>query len=107
MTIYELLDVLYGCYEHYVPVSYRSLINTLQYLNIPFTHHVYEITEDVRTPYEPLPYKLSQCAVDINIELYNEGSRIVITMVNDHITHIERELSMANAFINCTNLTYL
>lgn len=107
MTIYELLDVLYGCYENYVPVSYRSLINTLQYLNIPFTHNVYEITEEVRTPYEPLPYKLSQCAVDINIELYNEGSRIVITMVNDHITHIDRELSMANMFMNCTNLRYL
>lgn len=107
MTIYELLDVLYGCYENYVPVSYRSLINTLQYLNIPFTHNVYETTEEVRTPYEPLPYKLSQCAVDINIELYNEGLRIVITMVNDHITHIDRELSYSNMFMNCTSLEKL
>lgn len=107
MTIYDILDTLYGCYENYVPVSYRSLVNTLEYHDIPFSHHVYEISEGIRTPNDCFTYKTRSCAVDINIELYSEGSRIVITMVNDHITHMNRELSMANMFMNCTNLRYL
>lgn len=107
MTIYDILDVLYGCYENCVPVSYRSLINTLEYSGIQFSNNAYETITEVRTPYERYPRQLSQCAIDINIELYKEGSRFIITMVNDYITNIRRELSMANMFMNCTNLRYL
>ena len=71
---------------------------------MPFTINVYEIVTEVITPYERYPRKVSQCAVDINIQLYNEGSRITITMVNDYITNIDKELSMANMFMNCTSL---
>ena len=99
MTIYDILDTLYGCYENCVPVSYRSLINTFVLHDIPFTHNVYEIIAEVRIPYERYPHKTSQCAVDI--EIYSEGSRITITMVNDYITNINKELSMANMFMNC------
>ena len=106
MTTHEILDVLYGCYDNHVPVSYKSLINTLKYLNIPFTHHVYEITEDVRTTSGYFTFKTKRsCAVDISIELYGEGSRIA--MVNDYITHMHRELSMANMFMNSSSLTDL
>ena len=87
MTIHELLDILYGCYENHMPVSYKSLVNTLKLHDIPFTHHVYEITEDVRATSSYFTFRTT-CAVDINIELYGEGSRIVITMVNDNITHM-------------------
>lgn len=104
MTIYDILDVLYGCYENCVPISYGSLINTFKLHDIPFTLNVYEIITEVKTPYERYPRKASQCAVDINIELYNEGSRITITMVNDYITNIDKELSMANMFMNCRSL---
>ena len=104
MTIYDILDVLYGCYENCVPVSYRSLINTLEYSGIQFSNNAYETITEVRTPYERYPRQLSQCAIDINIELYKEGSRIIITMVNDYITNIRRELSMANMFMNCRSL---
>ena len=107
MSTYDILDTVYECYDHYVPVSYRSLINTLEYHDIPFSSHAYETITEVRTPYERYPRQLSQCAIDINIELYNEGSRIIITMVNDYITNIKRELSMANMFMNCENLRYL
>lgn len=107
MSIYDILDTVCGCYENYVPVSYRSLINTLEYYDIPFTHHVYEITHDVRTPNDCLTHKMSSCAVDINIDLYNEGSRIIINIVNDHITNIKRELTKANVFMNCTSLENL
>ena len=107
MSTYDILDVLYGCYENCVPVSYRSLINTLEYHNIPFSHNVYETITEVRTPYERYPRKVSQCAVDINIELYREGSRIIITMVNDNITEMRRELSFSNMFMNCTSLENL
>ena len=105
MTIDDIIETIYGCYENYVSISYGSLINTFKLHDMPFTINVYEIITEVRTPYERYPRKASQCAVDI--ELYNEGSRITITMVNDHITHIERELSMANMFMNCTSLEKL
>ena len=107
MSTYDILDILYECYENCVPVSYRSLINTLEYHDIPFSSHAYETITEVRTPYERYPRQLSQCAIDINIELYREGSRIIITMVNDYITEMRRELSMANMFMNCKNLRYL
>ena len=107
MSTYDILDTLYECYENCVPVSYRSLINTLEYHDIPFSSHAYETITEVRTPYERYPRQLSQCAIDINIELYKEGSRIIITMVNDYITEMRRELSMANMFMNCKNLRYL
>ena len=108
MTTHEILDVLYGCYENHVPVNYKSLINTLKYLNIPFTHRVYEITEDVRTTSGYFTFRTKRsCAVDINIELYSEGSRIAITMVNDNITHMNIEFSMANMFMNSSSLTDL
>ena len=107
MTIYDILDTLYECYENCVPVSYRSLKNTLEYHDIPFSSHAYETITEVRTPYERYQCQLSQCAIDINIELYREGSRIIITMVNDYITEMRRELSMANMFMNCKNLRYL
>lgn len=106
MTIHELLDILYRCYENHVPVSYKSLVNTLKLHDIPFTHHVYEITEDVRTTSGYYTFRTT-CAVDINIELYSEGSRIAITMVNDYITHMHRELSMVNMFMNSSSLTDL
>ena len=102
MTIYDILDVLYGCYENCVPVSYRSLKNTLEYHDIPFSSHAYETITEVRTPYERYPRQLSQCAIDINIELYKEGSRIIITMVNDYITEMRRELSFSNIFMGTT-----
>ena len=107
MSTYDILDTLYECYENHVPVSYRSLINTLEYHDIPFSSHAYETITEVRTPYERYPRQLSQCAIDINIELYREGSRIIITMVNDYITEMRRELSMANMFIKWKNLRYL
>lgn len=107
MTIDDILDTIYGCYENYVPISYRSLINTFVLHDIPFTNNVYEIITEVITPYERYPRKASQCAVDINIELYREGSRIIITMVNDYITNISREPSMANMFMNCASLENL
>lgn len=106
MTTHELLDILYGCYENHMPVSYKSLVNTLKLHDIPFTHHVYEITEDVRITSGYYTFRTT-CAVDINIELYGEGSRIVITMVNDNIININRELSMANMFMNSSSLTDL
>lgn len=102
MTIYDILDTLYGCYENCVPVSYRSLKNTLEYSGIQFSSHAYETITEVRTPYERYPRQLSQCAIDINIELYREGSRIIITMVNDYITNIRRELSFSNIFMGTT-----
>ena len=104
MTIDDIIDTIYGCYENHVPVSYRSVINTLEYHDIPFSSHAYETITEVRTPYERYPRQLSQCAIDINIELYKEGSRIIITMVNDYITNINKELSMANMFMNCRSL---
>ena len=102
MNIYDILDTIYGCYENYVPISYGSLINTFKLHDMPFTINVYEIITEMITPYERYPRKASQCAVDI--ELYNEGSRITITMVNDYITNIDKELSMANMFMNCRSL---
>ena len=107
MSTYDILDTVYECYDHYVPVSYKSLINTLEYHNIPFSHNVYELSDDIRTPNDCFTYKTRMCAVEINIELYSEGSRIVITMINDNITEIRRELSMANMFMNCTSLENL
>ena len=107
MSTYDILDTLYECYENHVPVSYRSLINTLEYHDIPFSNNAYETITEVRTPYERYPRQLSQCAIAINIELYREGSRIIITMVNDYITEMRRELSMAHMFMNCKNLRYL
>lgn len=101
MTIDDIIETIYGCYENYVPISYRSLINTFVLHDIPFTNNVYEIITEVKTPYERYPRKASQCAVDIDIELYNEGSRITITMVNDYITNIDKELSIANMFMGC------
>ena len=71
---------------------------------MPFTINVYEIVTEVRTPYERYPRKVSQCAVDIDIELYNEGSRITITMVNDYITEMRRESSYSNIFMNCNHI---
>lgn len=108
MTTHEILDVLYGCYENHMPVSYKSLVNTLKLHDIPFTHHVYEITEDVRTTSGYYTFRTKRsCAVDISIELYGEGSRIAITMVNDYITHMNIEFSMANMFMNSSSLTDL
>lgn len=104
MTIDDIIETIYGCYENYVSISYGSLINTFKLHDMPFTINVYEIITEVITPYERYPRKASQCAVDINIELYNEGSRITITMVNDYITNINKELSMANMFMNCRSL---
>lgn len=101
MSIYDILDTIYGCYENYVPISYKSLINTFKLHDMPFTINVYEIITEMITPYERYPRKASQCAVDIDVQLYNEGSRITITMVNDYITNIDKELSMANMFMNC------
>ena len=100
MTIDDIIETIYGCYENYVPISYGSLINTFKLHDIPFTNNVYEIITEVKTPYERYPRKASQCAVDIEL-YYNEGSRITITMVNDYITNIDKELSMANMFMNC------
>ena len=107
MTIDDIIETSYGCYENYVSISYGSLINTFKLHDIPFSSHAYETITEVRTPYERYPRQLSQCAIDINIELYREGSRIIITMVNDNITEMRRELSMANMFMNCKNLRYL
>ena len=102
MTIDDIIETIYGCYENYVSISYGSLINTFKLHDMPFTINVYEIITEMITPYERYPRKASQCAVDI--ELYNEGSRITITMVNDYITNIDKELSMANMFMNCRSL---
>ena len=99
MTIDDIIETIYGCYENYVSISYGSLINTFKLHDMPFTINVYEIITEMITPYERYPRKASQCAVDI--ELYNEGLRITITMVNDYITNIDKELSMANMFMNC------
>ena len=102
MTIDDIIETIYGCYENYVSISYGSLINTFKLHDMPFTINVYEIITEVKTPYERYPRKASQCAVDI--EIYNEGSRITITMVNDYITNINKESSMTNMFMNCRSL---
>ena len=104
MTIDDILETIYGCYENYVSISYGSLINTFKLHDIPFTINVYEIVTEMITPYERYPRKASQCAVDIDVQLYNEGSRITITMVNDYITNINKESSMTNMFMNCRSL---
>lgn len=104
MTIDDILETIYGCYENYVSISYGSLINTFKLHDMPFTINVYEIVTEMITPYERYPRKASQCAVDIDVELYNEGSRITITMVNDYITNINKESSMTNMFMNCRSL---
>lgn len=104
MNIYTLIEDLYGYYQNYVPISTQSLINTLQYYNIPFTYNVHTLTQDIRTTTELTFRTTESYVVDINIELYEEGSRLMITMVNDHITNIERELSMANIFMNCSHI---
>ena len=105
MTIDDIIETIYGCYENYVSISYGSLINTFKLHDMPFTINVYEIITEIITPYERYPHKASQCAVDI--ELYNEGSRITITMVNDYITNITRESSMTNMFNDCRTLDNL
>ena len=104
MTIDDILETIYGCYENYVSISYGSLINTFKLHDMPFTINVYEIVTEMITPYERYPRKASQCAVDIDVQLYNEGSRITITMVNDYITNINKESSMTNMFMNCRSL---
>lgn len=94
MNIYTLIEDLYGYYQNYVPISTQSLINTLQYYNIPFTYNIHTLTQDIRTTTEYFTFRTTESyVVDINIELYEEGSRLMITMVNDHITNIEREFS--------------
>lgn len=105
MTIYELLEDLYGYYKNYIPMNTQSLINTLQYFGIPFSHNVHTFTEDVRTTSGYFTFRTTQkYVVDINIELYEEGSRIIITMANDYITDIRRESSYSNMFMNCSHI---
>lgn len=105
MNIYTLIEDLYGYYQNYVSISTQSLINTLQYYNIPFTYNVHTLTQDIRTTTECLTFRTTESyVVDINIELYEEGSRLMITMVNDHITNIEREFSYSNIFMNCNHI---
>lgn len=100
MNIYTLLEDLYGYYQNYVPISTQSLINTLQYYNIPFTYNVHTFTTTEHYTFRTI----ESYVVDINIELYEEGSRLMITMVNDHITNIEREVSYSNMFMNCNHI---
>ena len=103
MNIYTLIEDLFGYYQNDVSISQQSLINTLQYYNIPFTYNVQAFTQDIRTTTEYLTFKtIESYVVDINIELYDEGSRIIITMVNDYITDIRRELSFSNIFMGTT-----
>ena len=105
MNIYTLIEDLFGYYQNDVSISQQSLINTLQYYNIPFTYNVQAFTQDIRTTTECLTFKTTESyVVDINIELYEEGSRIIITMVNDHITDIRRESSYSNIFMNCNHI---
>ena len=104
MNIYTLIEDLYGYYQNDVSISTQSLINTLQYYNIPFTYNVHTFTQDIRTTTELAFRTIESYVVDINIELYDEGSRLIITMVNDYITDIRRELSMANMFMNCSHI---
>lgn len=104
MNIYTLIEDLYGYYQNYVPISTQSLINTLQYYNIPFTYNVHTLTQDIRTTTELTFRTTESYVVDINIELYEEGSRLMITMVNDYITNIEREFSYSNIFMNCNHI---
>lgn len=100
MNIYTLIEDLYGYYQNYVPISTQSLINTLQYYNIPFTYNVHTFTTTEYYTFRTI----ESYVVDINIELYEEGSRLMITMVNDHITNIEREVSYSNMFMNCSHI---
>ena len=105
MNIYTLIEDLYGYYQNDVSISTQSLINTLQYYNIPFSHNVHTFTEDIRTTSGYFTFRTTQkYVVDINIELYEEGSRLIITMVNDHITDIRRESSYSNMFMNCNHI---
>ena len=105
MNIYTLIEDLYGYYQNDVSISQQSLINTLQYYNIPFTYNVHTFTQDMRITTECLTFKTTESyVVDINIELYEEGSRIIITMVNDYITDIRRESSYSNIFMNCNHI---
>lgn len=100
MNIYTLIEDLYGYYQNYVSISQQSLINTLQYYNIPFTYNVHTLTTT-----EYYTFRTTESyVVDINIELYEEGSRIIITMVNDYITDIRREFSYSNIFMNCNHI---
>lgn len=100
MNIYTLIEDLYGYYQNYVSISQQSLINTLQYYNIPFTYNVHTLTTT-----EYYTFRTTESyVVDINIELYEEGSRIIITMVNDYITDIRREFSYSNIFMNCSHI---
>lgn len=104
MNIYTLIEDLFGYYQNYVSISQQSLINTLQYYNIPFTYNVHTFTQDIRTTTELTFRTTESYVVDINIELYEEGSRLMITMVNDHITNIERESSYSNIFMNYSHI---
>ena len=105
MNIYTLIEDLFGYYQNDVSISQQSLINTLQYYNIPFTCNVRTFTQDIRTTTECLTFRTTESyVVDINIELYDEGSRIIITMANDYITDIRRESSYSNIFMNCSHI---
>lgn len=97
MSTYELIEDLFGYYKNNVSISPQSLINTLQYYNIPFTYNVHTYSEDVRTTSGYFTFRTTTSyVVDINIELYNEGSRLMITIMNNHITDISREISYAD-----------
>ena len=105
MNIYTLIEDLFGYYQNDVSISQQSLINTLQYYNIPFTYNVHTFTQDIRTTNEYFTFRTTESyVVDINIELYEEGSRLIITMVNDYITDIRRESSYSNIFMNCNHI---
>ena len=103
MSIYDILDTIYGCYENYVPISYKSLINTFLLHNIPFTYNVSENITEVRTLHESFPCKLLH-SLDIDIELHIEEFIITINMVDDNIINITRESSMTNMFNDCRTL---
>ena len=84
MSIYDILDTIYGCYENYVPISYKSLINTFLLHNIPFTYNVSENITEVRTLHESFPCKLLH-SLDIDIELHIEEFIITYYDINSFI----------------------
>ena len=91
MSIYDILDTIYGCYENYVPISYKSLINTFLLHDITFTYNVSENITEVRTLHEPFPCKLLR-SLAIDIELHIEEFIITINMVDDNIVNIIRDI---------------